>query len=375
MSTAINELYRPNHDEASRQEFVGVMKGLANGYLEGVLNQKYTAEYEADYEAKHGHKPQTRDEAAAALADQDLYKLWGSLVYTSQDLMWETCGETIDRQREEFEAAAAALESKANKLGSLKLNRDMILPEPIASLEIHRQPGGYFYEADAQDLTSPLLYLSSVELYRTAKGLGSGAETGEPGMGRFMVNGFKTKFGDKQPKRILDLGCGIGTETMALHEAFPDAEIHGLDLSGPLLRFAHVWAEGQGAGIHYRQANAQDTDYPEGHFDLVVSHIMFHETWSDILPGIMAEVQRILAPGGAFINGDVPYQPSQIPLYRQALNGWQVDYNGEPFWNGFADTDVTQAMIAAGFSEDAVFADYVPLGQGNYYLFGAQKTA
>lgn len=369
----VSELYRPNHDELSRQEFTGVLKGLVNGKLEAILGQKFEQELAPDFAQSHGHAPQNRVDAAKAFQAEPLYQLWGSMVYTSQDLMWETVGETVDRQRALFEARAKAVAAKDKTLGSLTLDPDLKAPEPIGSREIHRQPGGYFYEADGEDLTSPLLYFSSVELYRTAKGLSSGADTGEPGMGRFMVKAFKDRFPDGQPKRILDLGCAIGTETVALYEAFPDAEIHGADLSGPFVRFAHVWAEDQGIPIHYRQADARKTGYADGSFDLIVSHILFHETGHDILPDIMKEVKRLLAPGGVFINGDVPYQPHKIPLHRQALNGWQETYNGEPFWNGFADTDVPGALGDAGFSSDKIFADYVPLGRGDYYLFGAQQ--
>lgn len=372
-SNTVADIYRPNHDEASRQEFTGVLKGLVNGQVEALLADKFTAEYVPSFTETRGAAPADRADAVAAFKDQGLYQLWGSLVYTSQDLLWETVGETIDRQRAHFEARANAVAGKTNTAGSLTLNPDLALPEPIASREIHRQPGGYFYEADDTDLTAGLLYFSSVELYRTAKGLSSGTDTGEPGMGRFMVRAYQDRFPDRKPKRILDLGCAIGTETVALHEAYPDAEIYGLDLSGPFVRFAHVWAEDQGIPIHYRQADARDTGFDDGFFDLVVSHILFHETGPDILPGIMAEAKRLLAPGGVFINGDVPYQPDQIPLHRQALNGWQVDYNGEPFWNGFADTDVPAALAQAGFTQASVFADYVPLGRGNYYLFGAQQ--
>ncbi|MEM9878845.1 MAG: class I SAM-dependent methyltransferase [Pseudomonadota bacterium] len=372
---AIKELYRPNHDEASRQEFVGVFKGLANGKLEAILGDKFTSDYVKAYAREHGKEPQTRQEAVEAMRAQHLYQLWGSLVYTSQDLMWETCGETVDRQREAFEERAAAVLGRENKLGSLTLDPKLARPHPIASREVHRQPGGYFYEADDADLTTALLYLSSIELYRTAKGLSSGADTGEPGMGRFMMHHLKQRFPALKPKRVLDLGCAIGTETLALHEAFPDAEVHGLDLSGPMLRFAHMWAEEQGTPVHYREANAADTGYPDDHFDVVMSHILFHETGPKILPAIMPEVERILAPGGVFINGDVPYQPAQIPLHRQALNSWQVQHNGEFFWNGFADTDVSSAMATAGFASDNIFADYVPLGMGQYYVFGARKAS
>jgi len=47
--------------------------------------------------------------------------------------------------------------------------------------------------------------------------------------------------------------------------------------------------------------------------------------------------------------------------------------NGEPFWTGYADTDIRQALIDAGFKADNVFADYDPLGQGVYYIFGGRK--
>jgi len=371
---AITALYRPNHDEASRQEFVGVLKGLANGKVEALLGEKF-GEYAKKYERQHGKAPETRLEATQAMKPEHLYQLWGSLVYTSQDLMWETCGETVDRQRVDFEARYQRVMDSENKLGSLTLNPDLVRPQPIATREVHRQPGGYFYDAGEEDLTTALLYLSSVELYRTAKGLSSGADTGEPGMGRFMMHALKQRFGDVKPKRVLDLGCAIGTETLALHETFPDAEVHGLDLSGPMLRFAHMWAEEQGKAVHYREADASDTGYPDGHFDVIMSHILFHETGPKVLPAVMKEVARILAPGGIFINGDVPYQPDQIPLHRQALNGWQVQNNGEFFWNGFADTDVKSAMMGAGFGADEVFAEYVPLGMGHYYVFGAREGA
>ena len=35
----------------------------------------------------------------------------------------------------------------------------------------------------------------------------------------------------KNPKRILDIGCGTGVMTVALAKAYPEAEVIGLDLS------------------------------------------------------------------------------------------------------------------------------------------------
>ena len=156
----------------------------------------------------------------------------------------------------------------------------------------------------------------------------------------------RKRYPDLQPRRILDLGCGPGLETIALKEAFPDAEVHALDLSEPFVRFGHAWAEDRGLPMHFRQADAQRTGYPDGHFDLIVSHILFHETWHDIAPRIFAEAHRILAPGGVFLNADVPYQPARMSIPKQVTNDWQVRNNGEPFWTGFADTDVPAAAGA-----------------------------
>ena len=370
--TNIETLYQPSFVENSRQSFVAAFKGYVNGPMERQLAKLYTQELSPKFETKTGRAPENAEEVKPLFEQAPLYQLWGSMVYTSQDLLWETVGHTVDRQRPEYEVLAKKSELDS-PLGSLELNSDIKLPSPISSIEIHRQPGGYFYEKNAQDLTAPLQYFASIELYRKAKGLSSGAKTGEPGMTRFMMKALKKKFSDLKPKRILDLGCAVGTETIGLKEAFPDAEIYGLDICAPFLRFAHLWAEKKQVPIHFRQADARDTQYPDEHFDLIVSHILFHETWNDILPGIMAEANRILAKGGVFFNADVPYQPTRMTLTKQITNAWQVMYNGEPFWDGFIKTDIPRSLEEAGFQKSQIFEFYEPLGQGEYYFFGSQK--
>ncbi|QIG53588.1 class I SAM-dependent methyltransferase [Altererythrobacter sp. BO-6] len=365
--THIAEIYSADHDEAARQAFVGALKSHVNGPMEADLAELYEKKLAARDSGQ-------LDDVIALYEREAPYQLWGSAVYTSQDLLWESVGQTVDRVTPEFDARWQALQDRGETLGSLVLDPELALPEPIASREIHRQPGGYFHETGPDDLISPLLYFSSVELYRAAKGLGTNAKTGQPGMAPLMLKVLGEKFTGFAPKRILDLGCGPGTETLGFARAFEGAEVHGLDLSAPFLRFAHLWAEEHEIPVHYRQGNAACTPYPDGHFDLIVSHILFHETSHEILPQIMQEAQRLLAPGGVFLNADVAYQMHRIPVPKQVTNAWQVAYNGEPFWRGFAETDVTDAMRAAGFDEDRIFADYIPLGSGDYFMFGASKA-
>jgi SAM-dependent methyltransferase len=371
-SPALAALYSPTQAERSRQNFVAALKGFANGSLEAELAELYTVSLEPGFRAEQGRAPADRKEGRALFEPEPLYQLWGSMVYASQGLMWESVGQTCRRIREAFEARAAAV-TRAPR-GSLALDPGLQIPRPIAAVEIHRQPGGYFGASRPDDLFAPLIYFGTIELYRAAKGLTAGAAVGEPGIGRYIAAVIRRRYPGLAPRRILDLGCGPGIETLGLKEAFPDAEVHGCDLSAPFVRFAHAWAEDRGVAIHYRQADAQHTGYPDGHFDLVVSHILFHETWHDIVPRIFAEARRILAPGGVFLNADVPYQPSRMPIPKQVTNDWQVRNNGEPFWTGFADTDVRAALAAAGFEPAGIVADYEPLDRGHYFFFGGTRA-
>lgn len=374
MSTASNlpSLYRPTHDEAARQRFVGVLKGHANQTLEQQLAARYERVIRPAYEQAMGRAPATREEARPLFEVDPLYQLWGSTLFASQGLMWETVGETCRRVGPAFESRATTL--SASVRGSLSLNPDLAIPEPIASENIHRQPGGYFHSDGAGDLHAGLLYFGTLELYRSAKGLTTKSAVGEPGIGRFIANVVRKYFPDLAPKRILDLGCATGTETVAYAETFADAEVHGLDLSAGFLRFAHAWAEERGVAVHYRQADARRTGYPDGHFDLIVSHILFHETWHDVAPGILSEAYRLLAPGGVLLNADVPYQPARLSIPKQVTNDWQVRNNGEPFWTGFADTDVPALLRAAGFAPQDIVSSYEALGQGEYLFFGGRRA-
>jgi SAM-dependent methyltransferase len=368
----LKQIYQPTADEAARQRFVGLLKNYANGALEQHLAAHYEQRLKPQFEAAHGQAPRDRNEARPLFEADPLYQLWGSLVYASQTLMWQTVGETCRRLEPAFEAAAEQ-HARAPR-GSLALDPSLVIPKPIADVEIHRQPGGYFAADHERDLMAGLIYFGTIELYRSAKGLSANAPVGEPGLGRFIGGVAKRRYPDLAPRRILDLGCGPGIETLGLCDVFPDAEVHGLDLSAPFVRFAHAWAEDAGRTVHYRQADAQCSGYPDGHFDLIVSHILFHETWHDQVPRIFSEVRRLLAPGGVFLSADVPYQPARLPIPKQVTNDWQVRNNGEPFWTGFADTDVRATLMAAGFGADEVVADYEPLGAGHYLFFGARRA-
>ena len=74
---------------------------------------------------------------------------------------------------------------------------------------------------------------------------------------------------------------------------------------------------------------------------------------------------------------DVPNQPGYQDLVDQVLNDWQIKHNGEPFWMGWADSDLGALMTEAGYPEDCQFVGYRARtqGVGDWFVHGAQKPA
>ena len=83
---------------------------------------------------------------------------------------------------------------------------------------------------------------------------------------------------NQKPNRILDLGCGTGSATLMLKQAFPKAEVMGLDLSPYMLIVADYKAQEAGLDIQWQHGLAEDTGLEEDSFDLVTASFLLHET-------------------------------------------------------------------------------------------------
>lgn len=99
------------------------------------------------------------------------------------------------------------------------------------------------------------------------------------------------------PQRILDLGCGTGATTLMLKQAFPQAQVMGLDLSPYMLVIANRKAEAMGIEMQWRHGKAEDTGLPNASFDLITASLLFHETPPAVARAILRESFRLLKPG------------------------------------------------------------------------------
>ena len=74
-----------------------------------------------------------------------------------------------------------------------------------------------------------------------------------------------------------------------------------IDVGAPVLRYAHARAVKLGVDVNFRQALAEDMPFEDGSFDHVFAYILFHEVPIEVIPRILADVRRILRPGGTFV--------------------------------------------------------------------------
>jgi len=101
-------------------------------------------------------------------------------------------------------------------------------------------------------------------------------------------------------QRVLDIGCGTGTFIVMMKSLHPDVEVTGLDPDPNALARARKKLERAGLSAKLDQGFADELPYPDASFDLVFSSLMFHHLEGDQKEKTLAEVRRVLKPGGAF---------------------------------------------------------------------------
>lgn len=116
--------------------------------------------------------------------------------------------------------------------------------------------------------------------------------------------------------RLLEIGCGIGIDTLSLARAGCD-EIVAVDLTEVAVEVAAERAAREGVrGVRFEVANAEALPFEDASFDAVYSFGVLHHT--PRIADAVAEVHRVLAPGGtAYVM--LYHARSLVNLVHQAL--------------------------------------------------------
>jgi trans-aconitate methyltransferase len=125
-------------------------------------------------------------------------------------------------------------------------------------------------------------------------------------------------------RRILDFGCGTGTATRPLQEAFPKAAVIGTDPSEESLRVAQ--ADHAGLDCHFVTAEGLAAQAP---CDLAYCNGVFHHIPLADRDAAIESVWKALKPGGYFAlwennpwNPAVWFVMSRVPFDHDAILLW-----------------------------------------------------
>lgn len=105
-------------------------------------------------------------------------------------------------------------------------------------------------------------------------------------------------------EHVLDVGCGTGAIALAVASRLGAGKVRGIDPSPEMIEVATEKATKAGAAADFQVAAIERLPFPDASFDLVTSSLMLHHLPPDVKRAGLAEVWRVLKPGGRFVAVD-----------------------------------------------------------------------
>jgi arsenite methyltransferase len=123
-------------------------------------------------------------------------------------------------------------------------------------------------------------------------------------------------------ERVLDLGCGAGTDSLIASQMVgAEGRVTGIDMTPQMLAKARSAAEEMGvANVEFVEADAEQLPFADAAFDVVVSNGVI-----DLIPdkdAAFSELFRVLAPGGRLQVADVTIQKPVSEEGRRNIDLW-----------------------------------------------------
>ena len=336
-----------NHDEAARQLFTTALRHEVTVNMFAGNRQVFERRVEPAFEKEQGRKPKNRHEVRRALERDPYIQYSSALRLLYQEILWDSVGDSIDRQLPQLVDRSKKI-ARGKTKGSLKLDPSVTVPRYLNAVDIHMMPGNYDREWMEDDVFAGAIYDRGVYL----RSIGNRGTYGED-YGTSFAAHVRQAWPGLKVRRVLEMGCAAGGSAVGLAQGFPGAEVHGIDVAAPMLRYAHARAESLGVPVHFSQQNAEATNFPDGHFDAIFGFALLHETSSTALPKILKEVHRLLSPGGvALFREQLAY--SRVSLFQAAETDWDTYNNAEPFYGRLFDMDRSKIFVDAGFKAENV---------------------
>jgi len=173
----------------------------------------------------------------------------------------------------------------------------------------------------------------------------------EQEVGRRLVE--RSAFRQREPERILDLGCGTGAGAAALKQRFRSALVAGVDIAPRMLRATRRRSKLL-RPVRPVCADLGRLPFATQSVDLVFSSMAAF--WTGDPAAFHAEVRRVLRPGGMYLFST----PGRGTL-GQLRDTWAA-LDSEVEVPDFPDImEVGDALAAAGFAEPSLDTDIITL--------------
>ncbi|MCY3941519.1 MAG: class I SAM-dependent methyltransferase [Gammaproteobacteria bacterium] len=324
---------------ASREDesYLDFVESLRSFVLDGM-------QFDQQLATRTGHledtsePPEERLEKVREIAgDMPVARVRDRLMRSQQEMKWRRIVSSLDARRDIHLDRLEAAEGRGP--AQLELNPDFEQPE-YANVHFHLQPDGYH-----KDPLAGFRYHYGTKVFFVG-------DNDKDQLHASLVNNHLPLPADGRVERILDLACSVGQSTTALKQRFPQADVTGIDHSEPMLRCAHHRAVELGIDVCFSQRLVENTGYDDDSFDIVFSFILFHEIPMRIIRETLAEVSRVLRPGGMFAVYDFMMASGMTPaqLYHRHFDS---RHNGEAYGDDFCYTDFDGLLKEFGFVEAA----------------------
>jgi arsenite methyltransferase len=153
----------------------------------------------------------------------------------------------------------------------------------------------------------------------------------------------------REGERVLDLGSGGGIDVLlSARRVGPSGFAYGVDMTDDMLALARQNAAKAGAGnVEFLKGQIEDVPLPDGAVDVVISNCVIN--LSTDKPAVLAEMFRVLAPGGRLGISDIVAEDHMSEADRAAAGSYVGCIAG-----ALSRSEYLAGLAAAGFAEPSV---------------------